>query len=347
MVMRQGWNSTCYQLLNEGIEHWWSSDESALVGFVRSGDMAVVAGAPVCAPDDVAKAVVEWEDYALQERLTVCYFGAEGRLQNHLALRPGYAIVSLGSQPEWHPSAFVDTCQAQSLRAQLHRAQNKGVKVIEWPREAAERSPELDRVLSQWLKSRGLPTLHFLVEPKTLTDIRDRRLFVAERQGIPVGFVTLCPVPARQGWLTEQFVRGDDAPNGTVELMLSEAARAVARESCTYFSMGIVPLVDSASTRFTKEPLWLNLLKSWARAHYTRFYNFRGLSEFKAKFRPERQEPVVVAVKADRFRVRHLRAIGLAFTQEPPELALLKGIVKAAKTELGVARHVRSDAPST
>ena len=42
--LEYGWNSACYPFLKEGINHWWSSDRRALVGFVRSGRMAIVAG---------------------------------------------------------------------------------------------------------------------------------------------------------------------------------------------------------------------------------------------------------------------------------------------------------------
>lgn len=335
LVLEHGWNSTCYQLLNPGIEHWWSARGGGLVGFVRSGGLAIVAGAPVCAEADLPQIIDEWEAFAQREGLGVCYFGAEQRLLEALARSPRQVNVHLGSQPEWHPDAFRQGIQADaSLRAQLNRARNKGVSVREWSREEAENHPGLRQVLGEWLAARGLPTLHFLVEPETLGDLRDRRLFVAETAHQILGFVTLCPVAARDGWLTEQFVRGRAAPNGTVELMLAEAARAVAAEGSKYFTMGIVPLVSLGPVSHLGEPGWLNFLRRWAKAHYVRFYNFRGLSEFKSKFHPERWQPVVVIVKAERFRISHLRAIARAFTRTSPELTVLQGIGKAVRAEV-------------
>ncbi len=250
----------------------------------------------------------------------------------------------MGAQPEWSPDKFVDAISSDaSLRAQLNRARNKGVTVTEWRRELAENNPALRAVLQEWLRSRGLPTLHFLVEPETLGDLRDRRVFVAERQGAVVGFVTLCPSPARHGWLTEQFVRSKRAPNGTVELMLFHAAEAVVASRSEYLTMGIVPLIGSDPDRMIGEPGWLRFLRRWARAHYTRFYNFRGLSEFKTKFHPERWQPVVVIVRSRQFRFRHLRAIGKAFTRTFPEFAVALGVAKAIRTEIAtLARKGRS-----
>lgn len=341
LILEYGWNSTCYQLLNDGIEHWWSSDRRALVGFVRSGRMAIVAGAPVCSESRLGDTVRAWESFAAGTGLQVCYFGAEARLQEFLARSPEYVPVILGSQPEWRPEQFVDAMDGDaSLRAQLHRAENKGVSVSEWTRERAEGNAQLNAVLHEWLGTRGLPPLHFLVEPETLGNLQDRRIFVAEMQDVPVGFVTLCPIPAQNGWLTEQFVRSKMAPNGTIELLLYEAARAVSLVNASYFTMGIVPLVSGDNSSLSSEPRWLTFLRRWSKAHYTRFYNFRGLSEFKTKFHPVRWQPVVVIVKDRRFRVWHLRSIGGAFTRSLPEFAIVAGVLKAIATELVRLGHV-------
>lgn len=335
LILECGWNSTCYQILNEGIEHWWSVDRQALVGYVVAGKMAIVAGAPVCCLEDLPRAIREWEAYAAGRGWEICYFGAEARLQDHLRMSPDYTQVVLGSQPEWRPTEFVKRIVGNaSLRAQLNRSRNKAVRVSEWTRERAENNPRLAAVLSEWLAYRGLPTLHFLVEPETLGDLRDRRIFVAEKEGKVLGFVTLCPVPAREGWLTEQFVRSRRAPNGTVELMLYEAASAVEAANSKFLTMGIVPLVRIGIEGDFEEPAWLRLIRRWAQAHYIRFYNFRGLSEFKAKFLPEVWAPVVVIVKARRFGLGHLRAIGRAFAQTSPEIAFIKGVLKAIRFEL-------------
>src|SRR5262245_66490610 len=50
LVLRYGWNATAYQIINPGIELWFSPICEAVVGFVRARNTLVVAGAPVCAP---------------------------------------------------------------------------------------------------------------------------------------------------------------------------------------------------------------------------------------------------------------------------------------------------------
>ena len=92
-----------------------------------------------------------------------------------------------------------------SLRAQFSRARRKGVTVEEMRAEAAERDPTRAACLARWLQTRGLPPLHFLVEPDTLANLADRRIFVGRRGERCVGFVVASVVPARAGWLLDKY----------------------------------------------------------------------------------------------------------------------------------------------
>src|SRR5215213_6455048 len=82
LVMKYGWNTTCFQIVNPGIEYWFGDDGESVVGYVTSGKARVVAGAPVCAEDAVRSVAFEFEDDARSKHLGVCYFGAEARLEN-------------------------------------------------------------------------------------------------------------------------------------------------------------------------------------------------------------------------------------------------------------------------
>ena len=141
----------------------------------------------------------------------------------------------------------------------------------------------------------------------------------------------MSPAPARRGWLTEQFPRGRGAPNGTVELNLAEAVRAVAPDA-DFVTMGIVPLSARAGAP-VDHPAWLDLAARWALAHGRRFYDFGGLDEFKAKFEPESWEPIYAISREARFSPRTLWAIGGAFSAGSPLGAVVKGIGRAARQE--------------
>lgn len=307
----------------------------AVVGYIGKHGVAVVAGAPICPEERLSDVLSEWEAFAEGHCLRTCYFGAAGRAYDLLHSRADYSSIVLGAQPVWRPGAWeVMTGRHASLRAQFARSRNKGVSVSEWPRDRARGNSELRGCLHEWLETRGLPPLHFLVEPETLGYLQDRRLFVAERGGRVVGFLTLCPVPCRNGWLTEQFPRRSSAPNGTVELLLDCANRAIAQEGSDYLTMGLVPLAEISWPPRSEDPAWIRFLLRWIRAHGRRFYNFAGLEAFKSKFRPAEWEPIYAISNERHFSFRSLYAIAAAFSGRSPVIAVAQGIGKAIRQEM-------------
>lgn len=275
--------------------------------------MRVVAGAPVCPLENLPMVV---EQFAKLESSGVLYFGAGQRVTELLREIDSRSVVSLGAQPVWNPMSWNSQVrQRKSLNYQFNRSRNKGVVVREWSTEEAENSPELQLVLTDWLKSRGHPPMHFLVEPQTLDYLVDRRTFVAELHGKPVAFLNLCPVPSRQGWLTEQFPRKQNAPNGTIELLMHEAANAIAKVGSTYLTMGLVPF--SKYGHIDDNPGWLRKIMELTRVFGKPLYSFAGLDEFKSKFNPIEWEPVYAAVMGRSFRPTDLLTISQAFTSEP------------------------------
>jgi len=298
--------------------------------------MRIVAGAPVCSVDRLPTVISEFESEARQCGERVCYFGAEGRLEQALPDSPAHSRALLGAQPAWNPSTWEKAVAShKSLRAQLNRARNKGVSVVEYSPSEAEGSAALREVLKQWLERRGLPPLHFLVEPDTLDRLIDRRVFVAlDKEKDPVAFAVLSPIAARNGWLVEQFPRIHHAPNGTIELLLTTAVKAIASDGATYVTLGLAPLARRDRIPHENEPAWLRAALSFATLHGKRFYNFGGLEAFKTKFDPEVWEPIYAIESAPGFTPRALYAIAGAFASRSPVLLVLEAIAKAVRQEL-------------
>lgn len=335
LVMNYGWNSTCFQIVNPGIEYWFGPDGESVVGYVSSGNVRVVAGAPVCPVKDLRNITAEFESNAAEDNKSVCYFGAEGRLESLLRDAADHSFVLLGAQPVWHPKEWDGiVSQHSSLRAQINRAKNKRVTVNEWPIEKAHDNAELRECLRAWLASKGLPPLHFVIEPETLNRLENRRIFVAETKGKVEAFLVLSPIPERSGWLTEQFPHRPGAPNGTVELMMDTAIRKLSEDGYEYITLGLSPLSKRAKIEPFDNPMWLRFLLSWMRKHGQRFYNFDGLDRFKSKMMPEYWEPVFAISNEAHFSGRTMWSIANAFTENRPFRVIGQGLIKAAAAEM-------------
>jgi phosphatidylglycerol lysyltransferase len=336
LILDQGWNATAYQILNPGISLWFASAGDAVAGYRDWGGVRVVAGAPVCAPERLDASAQELEQEAYAAGTGVCYFAAGSRLEALRGGRNGYSRAVIGAQPVWDPARWAGILgERASLRAQLNRARNKDVSVEEWPADRAGADPAVRRCLKEWLAGRHMPPMGFLVEPRTLPRLWDRRVFVASRGGRPLAFLTAAPVPVRNGWLVEQIVRGAEAPNGTAELLVDAAFGAARDAGIGYFTLGLAPLsrVLHGARRDRENPLWLDFVFGWLRAHGRRFYDFQGLEQFKAKFRPDGWEPIYAICKGD-FSPRILLAIAAAFAGGSPFRFLGRAMALAVRQEI-------------
>ena len=289
----------------------------------------------MCALNRLAAVATEFHADVHSRGEKVCYFGAGRRLDERYQADAEWSRVLLGAQPVWDPHHWPEAlAKRRSLRAQLNRARNKDVTVAEWPPIEAENDARLRQVLAQWLETRRLPPLHFMVEPETLSHLDDRRVFVAERESRVVAFTVLSRIPERNGWLVEQIVRGNSASNGTAELLLDTAMRAIAASGSTYATLGLSPLSQRAGLTQPKQPLWLGLVLRLVRRGGRRFYNFGGLDAFKAKFNPESWEPIYAIAEGASFPPRALYAIAGAFSGGAPIELVFRAIVRAVQNEL-------------
>lgn len=329
LMARYGWNTVACQILNPGIAHWFSPAQDAVVGYVAAGGTWVVAGVPLCAPERRAAVVVAFEAAAARQGRRVCYFGAQQQDADDLAGTGPLARLLVGAQPVWDPRGWpAIVARKASLRGQIARARNKDVVVHAWPAEFAAHQPELQRCLDEWLASRGLPPMHFLVEPAALLAPEGRRVFVARRHGTPVAYLVATPVPGRAGWLFEQIVRGSSAPNGTTELLIDRAMRELAADGAVWITLGLAPLSRAAAGLETSPGPLVRLLRAWAHDHGRRFYHFAGLEAFRARLQPTAWEPVYLLSRERRTSLRTLYAVAWAFGGTAPPRFIARALLR-------------------
>ena len=334
--MAHGCNATAYQILNPGISHWFSARGDAVVGYVIRGSWLLAAGEPICAPENLAETIAGFEGFARDGNRSVCYVCAAESMRQLLAGSPGHSAIAMGAQPVWNPAEWHRIARARrSFRAQLNRSLNKGVRIeFPVPIDGVHGGDDSDirRTLLEWLQSRRLPPMHFLVEPEVLSGVVDDRiLLVARREERIVAFLVASPVTGRNGFLIEELARSPRAPNGTSELLIDAAMNRFAAAGCTYATMGLVALAQGTTRG---NPLWLRGLMHIARAHANRFYNFRGLERFRAKMHPAGWEKLYAISNEQRFSPQALYAIGGAFSGISPVRAIAIGVMKGAREEL-------------
>ncbi|CAN5575574.1 hypothetical protein BH09MYX1_BH09MYX1_42410 [soil metagenome] len=335
IVRAQGWNGSSFQVLARGYSYHFDGD--AFVAYVDTGTSWVAAGAPVGAQDRIAEVAERFRDAAREAGRNVCFFSAGSRF---VAETPGWKSLVIGEQPIWRTATWRDESdRKRSLGAQVRRARAKGVVVrrIEASRvrPGTDERRMIDDVLGEWLESRRMPPMGFLVDVQPFVFGDERRIFRAERDGVVVALLVAAPIYARNGWLVETLARRNDAPNGTSEALIDAAMNAAASESVDIVTLGMAPLAGTTALR-------LRLARWLTRP----FYDFDGLYAFRRKLRPDAWEPLylVVPPKAPRWLalVESLRAFAHGSITRFALRSLLRLITRRAVSRaIGSSRFAR------
>jgi phosphatidylglycerol lysyltransferase len=288
LLKRYGWNATSFQILEAGFRYWFDGDD-ACVAYVETRGAWVAAGAPLCAVERLGEVSAGFVAAARASGRRAAFFAAEARLVDAAAL----PAMQIGEQPVWDATRWAATVGAtRRLRAQLNRAANKGVRVravaagelLPAGGHEAPLGRAVGALIDRWQHAKPMAPMGFLVDVQPFHFADERRYFVAEREGALVGFLAAVPIYGRGGWLLEDFLRDPRAPNGTSELIIDAAMRALGDEGARYVTLGLAPLAGPVR----------GTLRA-ARILSAALYDFEGLRAFKAKLQPHEWEPLYLA----------------------------------------------------
>ncbi len=281
-----------FQVLERGFRYWFDPEAPAVVGYVEASRHRVAAGAPIGPPEVIAAVAARFVADAKTRGRGAVFFGVEAPFVEALrAAGVPHDALAIAEAPDWHPARYdLNAPTRRSLRAQVHRAHNKGVRVRRVDADELARRPgpvraEIENVLDRWLASRRMSVMRFMVDLEPFTFPEERRYYLAECGDRAVGFLAAVPVYQRRGWFFEDVIRVPDAPNGTAELMIHTALEDARAAGDDFVTLGMAPLAGVAAG-----PGPHRLIRSALRLCYARLgalYHFAGVRRFKARFRPD------------------------------------------------------------
>lgn len=289
LLVKWGWNAAGFQVLERGFSYHFDGDD-ACVAFMEVDGGWVAAGEPIAPPQRIAEVARGFVECAREAGRRASFFGVEAPFLE----RTGYAAVHIGEQAAWDPREWGASLAARrSLREQLRRARAKGVRIravsaseLSEPNAVPRR--HVENMVTRWLATRGMAPMRFLVDVQLFEFLEDHRYFSAEQSGNMVAFLSAVPVFGRSGWLLEDWIRDPSAPNGTTELLIDGAMKALALEGSEFVTMGLAPLSGAV-------PPWLARVADALSA----FYDFRGIYAFKSKLGPRRWDSIHLAYPSD------------------------------------------------
>lgn len=347
LIQEYGWNSTSFQSLEPFFEYWFDPSGVGVVAYYRAWGTWVVAGAPICPLDHITECAMSFVAAAKEAGYRVCFFGTAARFTQQFRSQASH--VKIGEQPCWNPERWSgDSKRMKLIGSQRRRAERKGVHVVQVSPQlmAAPDSRErqqAEQVITKWQRAQTMATMSYLVHLDAFSFASERRYFLAEQttasgETQAVGFLSLVPIYARDGFFLEDLIRIPSAPNGTTEALIDAAMQAISREGKAYATLGLSPLRNIHHSRYV-QPYWARLIFGVSRRLFDPVYRFRGLEAFKAKLRPEEWEEIYVT-GIPRFNLNMLVAVLMAFVRSHPTRFALDTLFRLVGSNLQAVRDV-------
>ena len=310
-VRRYGTSSNSYVLLEGPKSYFTSPNVDGFLAYQISGGTALIAGDPVCAPEQARRLV---HDFTVAMMRPVGAYQVSPQMLQAFR-QEGFDDVQIGKEAVFDLRRFtLAGGDMELVRAATNKARREGVVVSEhhpFAKGADAINEELKEISNEWLKGKGSQELGFVLGSLNLDQPSAKRYFIARSQngtGRIEGFIVCEPIYGRNGYYLDLTRRRADAVRGTMELLTAEILRLLREEGCKMASMGLAPLALLDDPDLVDHPLLTRLMRFvYQRVNVS--YDFKLLYRYKAKYHPHAWEPRYFCFNQRRLSLGMLYAI--------------------------------------
>lgn len=293
LVRRHGANTVAAFALAPEKRHFLAADGRGTVAYAVAERIAVVAGDPIAAPEQLPAVLAEFARWCREHDLQPAFWQTRDVHLDHYRAQ-GWQTLKIGEEAVVDlPTFTLKGGAMQNVRTTLRHAEKAGVSVRFF--RGAISDPILavgvDALSRAWLATKGGSEMGFSMGRWTDTYLPERVIAVAVgADGTPLAFTTFVPVPGRQGWALDLMRRAPQSVAGTMELLLVRASERFRDEGAAVLSLGLAPLANANGEPLTN-------IGQVCCAFSSRFGSNKqaaSLVAFKRKFAPRWESRYVV-----------------------------------------------------
>jgi phosphatidylglycerol lysyltransferase len=171
-----------------------------------------------------------------------------------------------------------------NLRSGVNRGEREGLSFeVIAPQDIAPLLPALREISDAWLAEQRGREKGFSVGRFDEAYLQRLPIALVRREGRPIAFANLLTTDTRDDASVDLMRYVPDAPPGTMDFLFAKIMLHLQGEGYERFGLGMSPMAGMAERR--KAPRWQRLGRLLF-DYGDRFYNFRGLHNFKDKFEP-------------------------------------------------------------
>ena len=262
----------------------FSRSGNALLMYGRMRRSWIAMGDPIGSNEEARELAWQFRDLCGRHGAWPVFFEV-GAANLDLYLDLGLALTKLGEEARVELAQFDLRGPARAgLRQGRARVLRQGCGFEILPREAvAQALPELERISRDWLAAKATREKGFSNASFDVAYLRQFPVAVVKRGERLIAFANLWLGAGRQEISVDLMRHAGDAPNGTMDFLFTELMLWGRQEGYRWFNFGMAPL--SGLEERAGAPLW-HRFGHLVYQYGEHFYNFRGLRQYKEKFRP-------------------------------------------------------------
>ena len=309
LVQKYGYEQQSFLSLYDGSEVWFAPHVEAAVVFRRVGRVAIVTAAPIAERKDWEPVTKNFLAFCREQNLD-CLMLPISTEFSAVARDCGMGLLPVGESgyfklPEWKPTGD----RAKKVRAGVNQARGAGLSVKSFNPDSEMNfalRKEIDQLCADWIESREIDALGWLLELNPFKFSEQKRYFLAHNaEGKLEGMLACSPIPARNGWYLEDLIRSSNSERGVSELLVVEALKQLAAEGAELATLGTSPL---ANIKVGEQFRLTTRILQFIYERFDSYYHFKQLHRFKAKFAPTFTDTEYLAIWPPRARMRMVRA---------------------------------------
>lgn len=238
-------------------------------------------------PEEAEALLASFIDRAKKSMHYPVFYQAEPELVEQLErIGHDYVAYKLGEEAFIDLSTFsLAGSSFSNLRQNLRKAQNSGLRFEFCPQASVQLLEQCKQLSDQWLAQRSAKEKRFSLGRFDMSSLIHQPLALVYQDEQLLAFANVL-LSANQNCLSVDLMRhGTDTPRGTMDLLFAKLFEWGGQQGYLEFSFGMSPLKDVEQDELAHHGQW----RKWAgkiAEHGESFYNFRGVRQFKEKWKP-------------------------------------------------------------
>jgi phosphatidylglycerol lysyltransferase len=299
--------------LADDADYFFSRNGRAVIAYRFESDTLLAIGDPIGPTEELEPMLHDFETYCQERDWQFAFFQARPeRLDLYRAL--GWRWLHIGEDPVlWSERFTLSGGAVGAVRRAVNKADQSGLVarhfvpgVNPFGRDnGGELLDELHAISQEWLHAHPGGEKSFCMgrfDPHHLPHVWLSVAWNPARSRVE-GFTTWEPIWARHGWALDLMRRRVDAAPGTMDLLVVKAVEAAKARGDALLSLSLSALarVGQELTPDTKADsperpgaAETDRAREFLSQHLARFYDFKGLFQWKRKFDPEFEDRYLV-----------------------------------------------------